>query len=1034
MRVVDRWAKIAGWLLVGLVGAVAFALACYEVTDRDLWWQLRSGEWILQNRQVPSLDPFSYGSVGREWVDLHWLFQIVLAGVYRLAGLSGAVLMAAIASAAGVLVAFAASARNRSLGPQIVCWAPALALIGWRLPPRPELFSLVFLAIYLAVIEFARDRPKLLWSLPIVQLLWVNSHGLFILGPLVLGLAFVEQAAQACLQRRRANRAVSCNQAISSAWRRTGLVLAIVVAACFANPYFARGAMFPWQLLPKISDADNLYKQSVGEFRSPSRAFGDYRGGVVEGGWYVGLEYFLLATLPISFVLPAVQCAWRETAWEIRRKSSREPERPVDWTLTRRLLVSGLAIAPAAASVYSLPGPAKPDWLLTTGNYAPWAFVLLGLAGAGALRRSVGAAAMAVCGAAACAAWLAWLRLFFCGANSAGSAVEQIPALGALALVSAVAAVCLALRYGASLYRVLLAAAFGYLALQAIRNAPLFGLVAGFVLAANFGSYLESEVCKREPHTSRFACRAALAGRIALAGALIFWLYAIVNDHYYGWLRHSRQFGFAEKPFWSAHDASRFAGRPDMPERAVAIGFEQAGVYLYHNAPKRKPYLDPRLELADAEVYRNYVELLAELAENDRNWPSRLHEIGDPLVLVAHAEHGRHEASLLIHPDWRCVYFDAVAAVFVRRGQATAHPALNFAARRFRGAEPSIPNLPGAVYQEATALCRLASQLKRFPERTWEFRRPLLLAARERAEFALHEEAGSARAWALLGNCLAAKIDDRQLVAAIDEWDSARDLPRAQAAFAYRRALEAAPADPEALAGLYQLFAAAGLLDAQLAAGARLQKIGWVSPSQAAEIERLKLAVDSPRQASRTNGRRDKSQEFFQSLQGGRALAALAFVEQDAETARDGSVAASAARVYLLLGAPERARQILLACPPPADHARQTWMIADSYAAEQRIDAAAAAYDEMLAKRPDLAGGWLALATLKAESGDAAGALEACRAGLKVSQNDTFRTDLSAWERLLVSAYTDFTRPTHHGLTFQRDNRRDSPGTSSPPR
>jgi hypothetical protein len=224
---------------------------------------------------------------------------------------------------------------------------------------------------------------------------------------------------------------------------------------------------------------------------------------------------------------------------------------------------------------------------------------------------------------------------------------------------------------------------------------------------------------------------------------LLFWLSAIVSDddhdpfHYYDWLRHSRTFGFHEKPFWSAHDAAKFAGQPGMPERAVAFGFEQAGVYLFHNGPERKTYLDPRLEIPDVEVYRNYVELSDALARNASSWPERLARIDNPLALVAHAEDERREANLLVQPGWRCAYFDSVAAIFVRRDQAAEFPAVDFAQRRMRAPQASVLDLPGAAYHEAAALCRLALELKRFPDRTWTHRLPALLAARERIDFAL---------------------------------------------------------------------------------------------------------------------------------------------------------------------------------------------------------------------------------------------------------------------------------------------------------
>jgi hypothetical protein len=39
------------------------------LSDPDIWWHMRTGEWILQNHQIPHVDPFSSSTVGRAWVD-----------------------------------------------------------------------------------------------------------------------------------------------------------------------------------------------------------------------------------------------------------------------------------------------------------------------------------------------------------------------------------------------------------------------------------------------------------------------------------------------------------------------------------------------------------------------------------------------------------------------------------------------------------------------------------------------------------------------------------------------------------------------------------------------------------------------------------------------------------------------------------------------------------------------------------------------------------------------------------------------------
>lgn len=77
---------IADVVLIGASGTLAFLLGCYELFDPDIWWHLRSGQWILEHGRVPRLDIFSFASADRVWVDLHWGFQVLLAIAYSVGG------------------------------------------------------------------------------------------------------------------------------------------------------------------------------------------------------------------------------------------------------------------------------------------------------------------------------------------------------------------------------------------------------------------------------------------------------------------------------------------------------------------------------------------------------------------------------------------------------------------------------------------------------------------------------------------------------------------------------------------------------------------------------------------------------------------------------------------------------------------------------------------------------------------------------------------------------------------------------------
>ena len=86
----------------------------------------------------------------------------------------------------------------------LIAWLPALLVLGGRMYVRPETLSLLYLSIYLAVL-FRIDRlPALAFVLPVVQVAWVNTQGLFVLGPIVLALRPDRRRAPARLVREGA--------------------------------------------------------------------------------------------------------------------------------------------------------------------------------------------------------------------------------------------------------------------------------------------------------------------------------------------------------------------------------------------------------------------------------------------------------------------------------------------------------------------------------------------------------------------------------------------------------------------------------------------------------------------------------------------------------------------------------------------------------------------------------------------------------------------------------------------------------------
>jgi hypothetical protein len=208
--------------------------------------------------------------------------------------------------------------------------------------------------------------------------------------------------------------------------------------------------------------------------------------------------------------------------------------------------------------------------------------------------------------------------------------------------------------------------------------------------------------------------------------------------------------GLHERPLTFAHAAARFAARPGMPERALVLELAQASVYLFHNAPERKPFIDPRLEVPSRTTFETYVRLDQWMNLGHPGWSEVIGRMGNPLILLDHAKSHGAEATLLIDPRWHCVYYDAVASVFLPRSRTDLeplYPTIDFAARHFQGTSVGRGAIDGLEARgEARGLFLMGWALLPRKDATWTYRIPVLLVAGDRGREALTARPDDARA------------------------------------------------------------------------------------------------------------------------------------------------------------------------------------------------------------------------------------------------------------------------------------------------
>jgi len=222
--------KILAAIVVLLALAFPFFLALEKISESDTFWHLKAGEWILAHGAVPHTDPFSATVKGKEWLDWEWLFQVGIYVLYSWGGFNALVVGKAIVVFLAGLVVFLACRRNGAgVSLAALVMMAAFAASRARLEVRPDVVMLLFAALTVALLETARrGNPYALVWLPVLELVWVNVHGSFLLGIGLMAMYGLVHGIDIALRKE---------------WRCLGLVvgaLALSCAACLVNPFGIR--------------------------------------------------------------------------------------------------------------------------------------------------------------------------------------------------------------------------------------------------------------------------------------------------------------------------------------------------------------------------------------------------------------------------------------------------------------------------------------------------------------------------------------------------------------------------------------------------------------------------------------------------------------------------------------------------------------------------------------------------------------------------------------------------------------------------
>ena len=198
-------------------------LGTQMIADTDPLWHLAAGDLIRQTHAIPQHDPWSFTAADYRWLNIAWSWDALFSYVHDNLGWHGAfALNAIIISVIITLIYITCFIYSGHLAISLITAVSAATMLSMHL--RPLQFTNVMAAIWLLLLgRIIRKNISPLWLAlcPLSMLLWVNVHGGFATGGVML-LAFFLQALR------------NHDKQLATAFFITGIA---TMAAMLCNPY-----------------------------------------------------------------------------------------------------------------------------------------------------------------------------------------------------------------------------------------------------------------------------------------------------------------------------------------------------------------------------------------------------------------------------------------------------------------------------------------------------------------------------------------------------------------------------------------------------------------------------------------------------------------------------------------------------------------------------------------------------------------------------------------------------------------------------
>ncbi|MGA2737048.1 MAG: hypothetical protein ABSG65_06300 [Bryobacteraceae bacterium] len=269
--------------------------------DGDTGWHVRTGEWILSHGRVPDKDLFSFTRTGQTWFAWEWLWDVVFAWLHQHWGMAALVVVSALVISLTSALVFRLAFR-KSGNPLIAMAVTFLAVASSSIHflARPHLFTLLFTVVFYTILERVREsrNARLLWWLPPMTVLWMNLHGGWFIGVVLIGLYGAGELAGGLFDGEPGAWRAAVKRTLPYAG-----IASLCLAGSLAGPYTYHLHVHIWEYLTDSFQREHIQEMMSINFQNPAARY--YEAMLLVGGgaciWHLRRKRFTECLLLVFF-------------------------------------------------------------------------------------------------------------------------------------------------------------------------------------------------------------------------------------------------------------------------------------------------------------------------------------------------------------------------------------------------------------------------------------------------------------------------------------------------------------------------------------------------------------------------------------------------------------------------------------------------------------------------------------------------------------------------------------------------------------